>query len=176
MPVDAFDNHLKIRFVEERLCRLPKNTDEIFPTFFCADAPPLLQVPHRPGLRAFHSMLTEKHKGHREAARIGTGELPSSNGEAQTHGACLALRPAPRHRHMRARCLLYACRIPRSAVPPSRRAPHRTTLPEKKASASLPSRIRTGSLGQTSPVLPKSVPHKGLSCQTASISSPKMKI
>ena len=59
-----------------------------------------------------------KHKGHREAARIGTGELPSSNGEAQTHGACPALRPAPRHRHMRARCLLYACRISRSAVPP----------------------------------------------------------
>ena len=83
-----------------------------------------------------------KRKDHREAARIGTGELPSSNGEAQTHGACLALRPAPRHRHMRARCLLYACRIPRSAVPPSRRAPHRTTLPEKKASASLPSMLR----------------------------------
>ena len=86
--------------------------------------------------------LAEKHKGHREAARIGTGELPSSNGEAQTHGACLALRPAPRHRHMRARCLLYACRIPRSAVPPPGRAPHRTTLPEKKASASLPSMLR----------------------------------
>ena len=62
MPVDAFDNHLKIPFVEERLCRLPKNTDEIFPTSFCADAPPHLQVPHRPGLRAFHSMLTENTK------------------------------------------------------------------------------------------------------------------
>ena len=158
MPVDAFDNHLKIPFVEERLCRLPKNTDEIFPTSFCADAPPLLQVPHRPGLRAFHSMLTEKHKGYREAARIGTGELPSSNGEAQTHGACLALRPAPRHRHMRARCLLYACRIPRSAVPPPRRAPHRTTLPKKKASASLPSRFVREVLDRLLPYCRKAYP------------------
>ena len=63
MPVDAFDNHLKIPFVEERLCRLPKNTDEIFPTSFCADAPPLLQVPHRPGLRAFPCGKTQRPPG-----------------------------------------------------------------------------------------------------------------
>ena len=99
-----------------------------------------------------------KRKGHREAARIGTGELPSSNGEAQTHGACLALRPAPRHRHMRARCLLYACRIPRSAVPPSRRAPHRTTLPEKKASASLPSRFVRNAMDRLLPYCRKAYP------------------
>ena len=102
--------------------------------------------------------LAEKHKGHREAARIGTGELPSSNGEAQTHGACLALRPAPRHRHMRARCLLYACRIPRSAAPPPGRAPHRTTLPEKKASASLPSRFVQEVLDRLLPYCRKAYP------------------
>jgi len=56
LPVDAFDNHLKIPFVEERPCRLPKNTYEAF--FQCCAAfsprlPPYKgRTPDKAGLAA----------------------------------------------------------------------------------------------------------------------------
>ena len=146
MPVDAFDNHLKIPFVEERLCRLPKNTPGFLSFAFCADAPPLLQVPHRPGLHAVLSVMahdTETRKGHREAARIGT------DGEAQNTWR-LPCAPHRGHRRIRARFLLYACRISRSAALHPKRTPHRTSFPERRICQ--PSfNIGTGSLAQTSP-------------------------
>jgi len=77
----------------------------------------------------------------------------------------------------------HACPLPSICVPhspvssPSFQARASQDDASRKESFCQPSfKIRTECHGQTSPVLPKSVPHKGLSCQTASISSPKMKI
>ena len=78
----------------------------------------------------------------------------------------LALRPAPRPKRIRARCLLYACRISRSAVPPPGARLTGRRFPKGKFCQ--PSfNIGTGSLEQTSPVLAESVTYTGVFCQTA---------
>ena len=155
MPVDAFDNHLKIPFVEERLCRLPKNTPGFLSFAFCADAPPLLQVPHRPGLRAFPCGKTPRPPGSCSYWHL----------RRSAKHMALALRPAPRPKRIRAHCLLYACRISRSAVPPPGARLTGRRFP-KKVSASLPSISVQGILNRLPPVLAESIPHKGFSCQT----------
>ena len=77
----------------------PKNTDEVYRYAFCADAPPLLQVPHRPGLRAFPCGKTQRPPGscsywHWGASKLqwrsaNTWRLPclAPRTETQTH-AC----------------------------------------------------------------------------------------
>ena len=68
---------------------------------------------------------TKTRKGHREAARIGT------DGEAQNTWR-LPCAPHRGHRRIRARFLLYACRISRSAALHPKRTPHRTSFPERR--------------------------------------------
>ena len=106
----------------------PKNTDEVYRYAFCADAPPLLLVPHRPGPRAE------------------TQEPPGSCSYWHCGEALRAALPLPRAPHRgppkRLRLRSPSLCVPHSPVdsPSVRCTPHRTTPPERKNAVSLPSK------------------------------------
>ncbi len=158
MPVDAFDNHLKIPFVEERLSPPPQKH---------AWVPILCLLCRRPTSPSSSAQARPPRRSPKRKRAKATGKLLvlALMAKRKTHGACLAPRTEATDAYAPVSFFM------RAAFPgrqPSIRNVRLTGRHSRKEeSASLPSISVQGVLHRLPPVLAESIPHKRFSCQTA---------